>query len=163
MDWNNHSSMVLSLGCFAFQKQWGCMMRISAERAVEFLPCVLGSVPLGWPPTLNSVDTLWASCITLLFPLILSLKVCVCVCALTYEYTPTYSLTLYSSIRRIELLFSFDCFRFIDVSSINFSLSAAFLTLSETWNSLADCSLFLKCAINSLFSFLNIEPILARI
>ena len=33
-------------------------MRISVERAVEFLPRVLGNDPPGRPPTLNSVDTL---------------------------------------------------------------------------------------------------------
>lgn len=40
-------STVLLLGCFAFLKRWRSMMRISAERASEFLPRVLGNVPPG--------------------------------------------------------------------------------------------------------------------
>lgn len=78
-------STVLLSGCFAFLKQWRCMIRISVERAVEFLPCVLGSIPPGRPPTLNNVDTLWARCITLLFPLILSLSLKVYVRAHTVQ------------------------------------------------------------------------------
>lgn len=92
-------SAVFSWGCFAFLKQRRSMMRISAERAVEFLPCALGNTPPGRPPTLSGVDTLLASCNSpfsfdsLTFPQEF-------VCA-HYDYKPIYSFSLQSSIQRV--------------------------------------------------------------
>lgn len=51
-----------SWGCFAFlERRWTSVMRISAERAAEFLPGVLGCFPWGLLPH-STVDTLWVRC-----------------------------------------------------------------------------------------------------